>query len=149
VPNAVPPAAGKVASAGQAFAARLDEPCDDRRKHPVTSGQVLELSWGFHAPHETRRFNYFLTRPDWDPGTPLTRAQFEDEPFESVLFACQPFWSCDDLLPSNPVTHPLQLPERDGYQVLLAVWEVADTGNAFYPGRRPPLHRLAGTEHQP
>jgi chitin-binding protein len=132
VPNAVPPPDGKLASAGQAFAAVLDEPRDDWFKHSVTPGQVLEVSWGFHAPHKTRRFNYFLTRPDWDPGEVLSRAQFDERPFEVVELTCQPFWGCDDLVPPNPVMHPLRLPERDGYHVLLAVWEVADTGNAFY-----------------
>ncbi|MBA4152342.1 MAG: chitin-binding protein [Acinetobacter sp.] len=34
--------------------------------------------------------------------------------------------------PANPTVHNVPLPERTGYHVLLAVWEVADTGNAFY-----------------
>ncbi|GGO92024.1 lytic polysaccharide monooxygenase auxiliary activity family 9 protein [Wenjunlia tyrosinilytica] len=131
--NAQPPEDGRIASAGKDFAMKLDEPRTDWTKHPVNAGQTLEISWNFHAPHKTRRWNYFLTRPGWDPSAPLTRAQFEGEPFHSVQLSCQPYWSCDDLMPENPTTHIMRLPERPaGHQVMLAVWEVADTGNAFY-----------------
>jgi chitin-binding protein len=128
-----PPEDGRIASAGHDFAKTLDEPGTDWSKHPVQSGQQLSITWQFHAPHKTRRWNYFLTRRDWNPATPLTRAQFEHEPFHVVQLPCQPFWSCDDLIPANPTTHTLTLPPRPaGHHVLLTVWEVADTGYAFY-----------------
>ncbi|MEV8098815.1 lytic polysaccharide monooxygenase auxiliary activity family 9 protein [Kitasatospora sp. NPDC085879] len=130
--NVQPPADGKIASAGKDFAAPLDAVDTDWKKHQVTSGQNLEITWGFHAEHKTRRFNYFLTKNGWDPNQPLTRAQFEPKPFHSVQLAEQPYWE-HQLNPGNPVTHTLRLPQRNaGHQVLLAVWEVADTGNAFY-----------------
>ncbi|MFG2933918.1 lytic polysaccharide monooxygenase auxiliary activity family 9 protein [Streptomyces achromogenes] len=133
VVNAQPPADGRIASAGKDFAAALDEVGTDWKKHPVTSGENLELTWGFHMPHKTRRFNYFLTKNGWDPSQPLARAQFDSEPFHSVQLSGRPYWSADDLVPDNPTTHTMRLPQRNaGHQVLLAVWEVADTGNAFY-----------------
>lgn len=132
VVNAQPPADGKIASAGKDFAASLDEVGTDWKKHPVTSGQNLDITWGFHAEHKTRRFNYFLTKNGWNPEQPLTRAQFETEPFHSVQLPEQPYWE-HPLSPGNPTTHTLPLPRRSpGHQVLLAVWEVADTGHAFY-----------------
>lgn len=117
----------------QEFAAELDEARTDWQKTPVKAYQELEVAWTYHARHPTRRWNYFITRNGWDPNQPLTRAQFDPEPFHQVQNACQPFWSCgDELMPSDPTTHNLPLPRRSGYHVILAVWEVADTGNAFY-----------------
>jgi chitin-binding protein len=130
--NAAPPADGRIASAGKDFAALLDEARSDWPKHPVSSGQAFTLTWSFHAPHKTRRYNYFLTRQGWDTSSPLTRGQFEPHPIHTHQNTCQPFWSCDDLLPADPTTHEMVLPQRTGYHVLLAVWEVADTPNAFY-----------------
>jgi len=130
--NNKPPEDGKIASAGHDYAASLDEPRPDWRAHSVSSGQSLNITWHYHAEHKTRRWNYFLTRPGWDPAKPLSRAQFEVEPFSSTELSSQPFWANDDLIPDNPTQHTLHLPERQGRHVLLAVWEVADTGNAFY-----------------
>ncbi|MFG2137839.1 lytic polysaccharide monooxygenase auxiliary activity family 9 protein [Streptomyces sp. NPDC048650] len=132
IPSNTPPADGKIASAGQSFAAMLDEAREDWKKHTVSAGQEMEMTWHHHIPHKTRRWNYFLTKPDWDPTAPLTRTQFEAKPFTTVQNSCRPYWSCDDLEPSGHTTHTLPLPERQGYHVLLSVWEVADTGNAFY-----------------
>lgn len=59
--------------------------------------------------------------------------QFEPKPFHQVQLTAQPYWSHSaELMPSDPTTHRLRLPERRGYHVILAVWEIADTGNAFY-----------------
>lgn len=132
IPSNTPPADGRIASAGQSFAAMLDEPREDWKKHSVSAGQKLEMTWHFHKLHKTRRWNYFLTKPNWDPTQPLSRAQFEAEPFTVVQNPHRPYWDYEDLVPSNPTTHTLTLPEREGYQVLLCVWEVADTGYAFY-----------------
>lgn len=131
-PNVAPPPDGKIASAGHDFAAVLDEAREDWDKNPVQAGEPLVITWHFHAAHKTRRWNYFLTRPDWDPAKPLSRAQFEAEPFYMVQNSGQPHWSADDLVPEEPTTHTMRLPSRTGYHVLLAVWEVADTSYAFY-----------------
>lgn len=130
--NSLPPKDGQIASAGNDFAAMLDEVKDDWHKHRVKSGQEITFSWNFSARHKTRRYNYFMTQANWNPAEKLTRAQFENIPFVKFEEQCQPHWSCDNLLPTDPTEHPLVLPVRKDYQVLLAVWEVADTGNAFY-----------------
>lgn len=130
--NDVPPVDGKIASAGLDYAAELDRPGSEWQKHPVSSGQNLPITWSFHAPHKTRRWNYFITREGWDPTAPLSRAQFEPRPFHQVQLNGQPYWAADDLLPENPTRHELTLPRRQGYHVLLSVWEVADTAKGFY-----------------
>ncbi|MFL2109659.1 MULTISPECIES: lytic polysaccharide monooxygenase [Lactiplantibacillus] len=36
-------------------------------------------------------------------------------------------------MPSEFMTHQVNIPSNEkGYQVLLSVWNIADTGNAFY-----------------
>ena len=133
VPSAVPPIDGKIASAEHPAAAFLDKPGDDWEKHSVHSGDTLAVSWGFSARHSTRRWNYFLTRPGWDSALPLSRAQFETTPFHVVENKQQPYWAHRQaMLPPVPTVHPLLLPTRVGYQVLLCIWEIAETGAAFY-----------------
>jgi hypothetical protein len=41
-----------------------------------------------------------------------------------------PHWEMPD--PNLDKPHTIKLPERSGYHVILGVWEVADTGRAFY-----------------
>ncbi|WP_442897134.1 lytic polysaccharide monooxygenase [Erwinia sp. CGal63] len=132
-PNALPPRDGEIASANQGDGRFLDEPGTHWKKHTVTANEIMKFVWTYTAPHATRRYNYFITREDWNPNLPLSRAQFESTPFFKAEFTEQPFWSHGATLrPTGPTTHEIQLPQRSGYHVLLAVWEVADTGNAFY-----------------
>lgn len=133
--NDLPPPDGKIASANQSTGAFLDEPGTQWQKHDVLSGEVLRISWNYSAPHATRRWNYFITREGWDPNLPLSRQQFEEKPFFQVQLSEQPYWDstvATALTPPQPTEHDVILPERSGYHVLLAVWEVANTGNAFY-----------------
>lgn len=132
-PSGTPPADGKIASAGYAAGAILDEPRSDWQKHEVRSGDKLTVAWAYHAIHTTRRWNYFITHQDWNPAEPLKRGHFETSPFYKVEFSLDPNWAhTPALTPSDPTVHELILPRREGYQVLLAVWEVANTGAAFY-----------------
>ncbi|MFI2782042.1 lytic polysaccharide monooxygenase auxiliary activity family 9 protein [Streptomyces sp. ALB3] len=133
--NAQPPEDGRIASAGKDFAAKLDEPDSQQgwQKHPVRAGEALDITWAYHAPHKTRRWNYFLTKDGWDPSKPLARAQFDPAPIATYQNSGQPYWSADDLVPADPTVHSVTLPgDRRGYHVLLSVWEVADTAQAFY-----------------
>lgn len=133
VPNAAPPPDGKIASANQAPGHLLDEAGSHWQKNDVRSGEILDVSWLFTARHVTRRWNYFITRKGWNPDKVLSRDQFEEKPFYSVQFNQMPYWEYSEALkPPSPTTHKIPLPAREGYHVLLAVWEVADTGNAFY-----------------
>ncbi|MCS4320816.1 chitinase/predicted carbohydrate-binding protein with CBM5 and CBM33 domain [Serratia sp. BIGb0234] len=133
VTNFLPPPDGKIASANQGNGNFLDDAGTHWPKHNVVSAEMLKISWYYSAPHSTRRWNYFITRKDWNPNLPLSRAQFEDQPFYKVELTEQPYWSHGaTLTPPQPTEHNVMLPQRSGYHVLLAVWEVANTGNAFY-----------------
>ncbi|VVN99809.1 lytic polysaccharide monooxygenase [Pseudomonas fluorescens] len=131
--NVAPPPDGKIASANQLTGAKLDEPGDHWQKHDVRSCETLDVSWNFTAKHVTRRYNYFITKEKWDPSKVLSRDQFESQPFYTVQNNQQPHWRyTDEMLPTSPTTHEVPLPKREGYHVLLAVWEVANTSMAFY-----------------
>ncbi|MBO9548384.1 lytic polysaccharide monooxygenase [Pseudomonas sp.] len=132
--NITPPVDGKIASGERPGAAYLDRTDVNWQKHKVYGGEALDFVWEFSARHKYRRFNYFITRVGWDPDQPLSRAQFEAEPFATFLNTRQPYWSYTDveMWPANPTTHTLTLPKREGYYVLLGVWEVAETDKAFY-----------------
>jgi len=131
--SAAPPPDGKIASANQLTGALLDEPGDHWQKHDVRSGETLPVSWHFTANHPARRWDYFLTETGWDSSKVLSREQFGNTPFYTVQNNWQPFWKYpDELKPPSPTTHEVPLPKREGYQVLLAVYVVADTGMAFY-----------------
>lgn len=131
--NVAPPPDGKIASANQLTGAMLDAPGSHWQKHEVRSGDSLDVSWHFAAKHSTRRWNYFMTKDGWDPEKVLSRDQFEAEPFYTVQLNYQPHWAHEaEMLPVSPTTHALPLPKREGYHVLLAAWEVANTSMAFY-----------------
>ncbi|MFJ4806754.1 lytic polysaccharide monooxygenase [Streptomyces murinus] len=96
---------------------------------PVTSvvgGQVYQFQWWLTAPHSTAKFHYYLTRQGWDQSTRLTRKHFELEPWLTVQFQ-------SGEVPDKAVAHWARIPSgRRGRHVLYAVWDVADTVNAFY-----------------
>lgn len=59
----------------------------------------------------------------WDPNQPLTRADFE--PIGVIEH--------DGSAAYNNLSHKINVPtDRSGYHVILAVWDVYDTANAFY-----------------
>ncbi|EKT4481683.1 lytic polysaccharide monooxygenase [Pseudomonas putida] len=134
VRNMAPPTDGKIASGERPAAAYLDRTDVNWDKHDVASATPLEFTWSFSARHKSRRFNYFITKAGWNPKQPLSRSQFESEPFATFLNERQPYWgySDEETWPEQPTKHTLQLPEREGYHVLLGVWEIAETDKAFY-----------------
>lgn len=118
------PADGKIASAGGAFP-KLDEQSATRwAKVPMTGGTTT-FNWKFTAPHATSSFRYFITKPNWNPNAPLTRDQFDLTPFCTVNYG--------GAQPPFTYSHSCEVPSgRTGYHVILAVWDVHDTANAFY-----------------
>lgn len=112
---------GKIASGGGVFP-ELDEQGEDRwAKVPMSSG-AYTFNWTLTAAHATKNWDYYITKEGWDPNSPLTRDDLE-------LFC-----SIDDggARPDFNVSHDCVIPDRTGYHVILAYWEVADTANAFY-----------------
>lgn len=130
--NFAPPQDHKIASAGFEGAEVLDEYGANRWfKHKIKMDSTIEFRWVYTQTQKTRRWNYFITKDNWDPDAPLSRTQFEHTPFFCVQNNQQPFWDYL-LLPQDPTIHQVKIPVKKGYHVILAVWEIADNGNAFY-----------------
>ena len=119
------PADGAIASAGASTAWQPLNAVGASRwaKSSLASGWNT-FEWTFTAPHSTRDFRYWITKEGWNPEAPLSRAQFESAPFCSVNLG-------NAKANTNPA-HRCFVPARSGYQVILGVWDVADTAASFY-----------------
>ncbi|NOH79852.1 N-acetylglucosamine-binding protein GbpA [Vibrio sp. RE86] len=118
------PRDGKIASAESSLATALDEQTADRWvKRPIQSGSQA-FEWTFTANHVTKDWKYYITKADWNPNQPLARNSFDLTPFCVVDGGM--------VQPPKRVSHLCDVPEREGYQVILAVWDVGDTAASFY-----------------
>lgn len=118
------PADGTIAAAGSPAWSELNAQSPSRWfKHDFASGyQTFE--WTFTANHVSRDWRYFITKTDWNPSEMLTRDQFDLDPF------CE--YDGAMVRPPMKITHNCYVPEREGYHVILAVWDVGDTAASFY-----------------
>ncbi|MCS3431202.1 lytic polysaccharide monooxygenase [Klebsiella sp. BIGb0407] len=118
------PADGQIPGAGRAKFAQLNEQTPVRwHKIALNSGENT-FNWTLTAAHSTTSWRFFITNQNWDPNKPLTRADFDLTPF------CEQF--DNGKVPASKVSINCDVPKRTGYQVILGVWDIADTGNAFY-----------------
>ncbi|GGJ88301.1 chitin-binding protein [Streptomyces camponoticapitis] len=120
------PADGKICAGGNGQFAQLDDPRGGN--WPATSvsgGQSYSFRWQFTARHSTSDFRYYITKNGWDPTQPLTRAALDPQPFMTVPYGNQQ--------PPATLVHQGAMPSgKTGKHIVLAVWNVADTSNAFY-----------------
>lgn len=116
------PADGHIASA-EIGDRVLDNQTADRWKKTTLNTGPNSFTWHYTAAHSTTKWHYYMTKQGWDPNKPLTR--------DSLQLIGE--ITHDGTSASNNLTHTLNIPEdRSGYHVILAVWDVADTPNAFY-----------------
>nr|WP_223831719.1 lytic polysaccharide monooxygenase [Bacillus swezeyi] len=120
------PADGKIASANGGSGQidfGLDRQTADHWVKQDMSGGLNTFTWHYTAPHSTSKWHYYITKKDWDPNKPLTRDDFE------LIGTVEHDGSKAD----TNLTHEIYVPtDRSGYHVILGVWDVADTSNAFY-----------------
>lgn len=123
-PEGAMPPDGKLASAGKSNFSQLDSQSPTRwAKTTIKSGKN-NFVWHHSAPHRTTNWRYYITKQNWDQNKPLTRSDFETKPFCQI--------DGNGATPAVQVTHSCNVPDRTGYQVIYAVWEIADTANSFY-----------------
>ncbi|MFF8604452.1 lytic polysaccharide monooxygenase [Streptomyces sp. NPDC015346] len=120
------PADGRICSAGLAHFAQLDDPRGGNWPATrVTAGQSYSFRWQFTARHRTTDFRYYITKNGWDRTKPLTRAALDSQPFLTVPYNSQQ--------PPATLSHSGTIPAgKTGKHLILAVWTIADTANAFY-----------------
>ncbi|MDX2295098.1 MULTISPECIES: lytic polysaccharide monooxygenase auxiliary activity family 9 protein [Streptomyces] len=120
------PADGTLCAGGNSRFAQLDDPRGGTWPTTrVTAGQSYTFRWQFTARHRTTDFRYYITRNGWNPAAKLTRAQLDPQPFLTVPYNSQQ--------PPSTLSHSGTLPAgKTGRHLILAVWTIADTANAFY-----------------
>ncbi|MFE6975634.1 lytic polysaccharide monooxygenase [Streptomyces sp. NPDC057682] len=120
------PADGSICSAGHGEFAQLDDPRGGNwPATKVTAGQGFSFRWQFTARHATSDFRYYITKDGWDPTKKLTRADLEPQPFMTVPYGGKQ--------PPATLTQQGTIPtQKTGKHIILSVWNVADTANAFY-----------------
>jgi chitin-binding protein len=115
----------QLCSAGAQRFAELDDPRGGSWPATrVSSGQEYTFRWHLTAAHSTTAFEYYITKPGWNPNSKLTRSALELTPFLTVPM--------NGARPATEVSHPGRLPNRTGRHLILAVWTINDTANAFY-----------------
>ena len=118
------PADGTIAAAGSPAWSELNAQTPARwSKNDIAAGTNV-FTWTFTANHTSRDWRYFITTPEWDRLQPLSRSSFELTPF------CE--YDGAMVRPPMTVQHSCEVPSRQGYQVILAVWDVGDTAASFY-----------------
>ncbi|MFJ3095984.1 lytic polysaccharide monooxygenase auxiliary activity family 9 protein [Streptomyces hydrogenans] len=120
------PADGTICAGGNSQFAQLDDPRGGAWPATrVTAGQSYTFRWQFTARHRTTDFRYYITKNGWNPSSKLTRSQLDPQPFLTVPYNNQQ--------PPSTLSHSGTIPAgKTGKHLILAVWTVADTANAFY-----------------
>ncbi|MBS7531209.1 lytic polysaccharide monooxygenase [Hazenella sp. IB182353] len=120
------PADGEIASAGGGFGQidrKLDLQTADRWSKQNISTGMHTFRWKYTAPHKTSKWHYYITKDGWNPNEPLKKSDLE-------LMATVDH---DGSAASNNLSHQIEIPKgKSGYHIILGVWDVADTSNAFY-----------------
>ncbi|MBK2094797.1 lytic polysaccharide monooxygenase [Francisella philomiragia] len=120
-----------IGSADVAGFEALDEQQQSRwAKTVVQPGQPLKIKWQFTANHKTKHFKFYITKPNWNPDKLLTRDSFEEQPLN--CYDPQPTWIAPNQPPQDGLTFTCTLPNRSGYQIIMAEWDVDDTRMSFY-----------------
>ncbi|MFT7682935.1 MAG: putative carbohydrate-binding protein with CBM5 and CBM33 domain [Moritella dasanensis] len=122
------PVDGQIASAqkGGSFDVLDLQSSNKWYKTKIQAG-LNDFRWFSTANHKTTDYVYYITKPDWNQNAPLTRASFDlANPFCVIdMDGQQPLKDLGE-------AHSCNVPERNGYQVILSVWTIDDTANAFY-----------------
>ncbi|MEU2713389.1 lytic polysaccharide monooxygenase [Streptomyces sp. NPDC007205] len=123
------PADGRLCNGGLSRFAQLSSPTTPSGgawpTTRVTGGQTYTFRWQFTAMHATTDFTYYVTKQGWNQNHALARSDLDLTPFLTVPYHGQ--------RPPQTLSHSGTLPTGlSGHHVILAVWTIADTGNAFY-----------------
>ncbi|MFI6641955.1 lytic polysaccharide monooxygenase [Streptomyces sp. NPDC050504] len=120
------PSDGRICAGGLGQFSQLDDPRGGAwPTTQVSAGQSYSFRWRITARHSTTDFKYYITKNGWDGKRALTRADLDPQPFLSIPYGGQ--------RPDATVTHQAAIPSgKTGRHLILGVWTINDTGNAFY-----------------
>lgn len=105
---------------------RLDEQATTRWPRQPLNGGTQTFRWRITASHGSEGWQYWITRPGWNPNERLARYMFE----QIAHIPEVPMGA----FPPASVTHQVNVPtDRRGYHVILAIWDNGPVGQgAFY-----------------
>lgn len=129
------PVDGKIASGGKRpDFALLDEQSANRWHLTPITDRNIAFDWFYTEGHPTTKWEYFITKNGWNPNAPLSRSAFELTPFCEADGHGKPARGQGNPTHGPAIEkHQCTLPaDRSGHHVILGVWTVADTGNAFH-----------------
>lgn len=115
------PADGEITGGG-IFKELFEQKADRWNKVTLQTG-LNTFTWKLTAAHATDNWKYYITKANWDPNKPIGRDDLE-------LLS-----TFDDkgAKPNSTTSHQINIPaDRTGYHLILGVWDIADTPNAFY-----------------
>ncbi|MFE0426088.1 lytic polysaccharide monooxygenase [Streptomyces sp. NPDC058953] len=118
------PADGTICAGGNGRFSQLDDPRGGAWPATQVNSGSYTFSWRFTARHRATDFKYFITKQGWNPNSKVTRASLDSQPFLTVPYG--------GVQPPETLSHTGTLPSRSGKHVIVAVWTVYDTPNAFY-----------------
>lgn len=115
---------GRINSCNRSDFANLDVYNANRNKNQVTAGQTYNVVWYATAPHRTTDVVYYIS----NPGADLTTVEWSD--FETAPIAKYDYYGAT--LDTN-YNHSVTIPtDHVGDQMIIAAWDVYDTGSTFY-----------------
>ena len=123
------PMDGDIAAGGltEKYGAMNEQTSNRWTKTKVKPG-VNTFKWKYTADHITAYWQFFITKKDWNPNMPLSRASFEAEPISTQEH--------NSTKPNGGIMHSdhkVNIPaDRSGYHVVLATWKTSDTSASFY-----------------
>ncbi|WP_243727012.1 lytic polysaccharide monooxygenase auxiliary activity family 9 protein [Actinocrispum wychmicini] len=119
------PRDGTICSGGLSRFSQLDDPRGGKWPTGAVTAGTATFTWRLTAMHATTSFRYFITKDGWTGTKPLTRADLEPQPFFTKNW--------NGRQPGSTVTDTVTVPSgKTGRHLILGVWDIADTGNAFY-----------------
>ncbi len=117
---------GELCSAGREQHWGLDLARGDWVSTSLTPNENGEFEFVYYstAPHATRYFEFYVTRPGYNPLEPLKWSDLESEPFCVIT---------DVVLVNSRYTMTCPLPgSRTGKHVIYNIWQRLDSPEAFY-----------------
>lgn len=92
------------------------------KKQDINSG-LNTFKWTYTATHRTSKWTYWITKNGWNPNAPIKRSDLQ------LIGTVEGKGAQGNSNPNHQITVPT---DHSGYHVILAVWDVFDTGGAFY-----------------
>ncbi|WEL55258.1 N-acetylglucosamine-binding protein GbpA [Pseudomonas kermanshahensis] len=128
------PVDGKIASGAHINFLLLDEQTAGRWHLTPIRDRKVAFDWYYEVGHKTTKWEYFITKANWNPNAALSREAFESTPFCEVDGQGIPARGEGQPMNGQALEkHQCTLPaDRSGHHVILGLWTIDDTAFAFH-----------------